>query len=203
MITSNQMCHYAVRVYSSKISTSTDDCFGRCVQYIGPMIRLSKMKYKAARLVVVAGLVLTGALMSTPAASATNPADAPPGYGGPVSSCGGTLIDGYYLATGSGSTQGSLLNIYYSTSGSGTFCAMTFDNLSGSHHMEVVVRRGDWTTNWYDSGTYNTFAGGIQVFGAAGKCVYFFGRVTNGVNYEVAVGLIGGTGAVCYGPIYG
>jgi hypothetical protein len=52
-------------------------------------------------------------------------------------------------------------NVWYSPAGSGTFCAMTFDNLAGSHHIEVILRHEDWQTPWYDSGTYSTFAGGI------------------------------------------
>jgi hypothetical protein len=67
---------------------------------------------------------------------------------------------------------------------------MTYDNLSGSHHMEVVVRRSTWQTPWYDSGTYSVYAGGIQHYGSDGNCVIFFGRVTvNGVNYERTVKL--------------
>lgn len=132
----------------------------------------------------VALLAALGMLLAGPA-SATDPGDAPPGYGGPVSTCPGTLIYVLTMYDQYGHDVGSRLHIWYSTGSGGTYCAKTYDNLSDSHHIEVVVRRGDWQTNWYDSGTYTTYAGGIEVFGAATKCVYFFGRVTaNGLNYE-------------------
>jgi hypothetical protein len=76
---------------------------------------------------------------------------------------------------------------------------MTFDNLTGSHHMEVVIRREGWTTPAYDSGTYTTFAGGMIHYGsaAAGKHVYIFGRVTNGVNYEARLKCSPGAPVTC------
>ena len=145
------------------------------------------MKRRIAAIAALVGLQAAVFLITAPAGSATNPGDAPPGYGGPVTTCPGTLNPGdiHPLYNASGNTLGSNIQIWYSSANGGTYCAKTYDNLSGSHHIEVVVRRGDWTTNWYDSGTYTTYAGGIEVFGAATKCVYFFGRVTvNGVNYE-------------------
>jgi len=150
------------------------------------MYQLHGIRRKVAAVAVVVGLAFTGALASGPSALATDPDDAPPGYAGPLSGCPGTLTYVVYLRNAAGTSLGSALHVWYSSASGGTYCAMTFDNLASSHHMEVVVRRGDWQTWWYDSGTYNTYAGAIAVYGAASKCVYFFGRVTvSGVNYEV------------------
>jgi len=129
--------------------------------------------------------------------SSTQAASAPPGYGGPMSTCPGTLRPVVPLASASGAKLSSTLNIWYSGSNSGTFCAKTYDNLPGSHHMEVVIRRADWQTPWYDSGMFTTYAGGVAVYGAATKCVSVFGRVTvNGVNYE-ARSTLKGPNATC------
>jgi len=133
----------------------------------------------------VVGMLAAAVLMTAPAASATVARDAPPGYGGPVSTCPGTYLGYVTLRDSSGFSLGSTLDIWYSSLNSGTFCAKTYDRIDGSHHMEVVIRRTDWQTPWYDSGMYTTYAGGVEVFGAATKCVAFFGRVTaGGVNYE-------------------
>ena len=82
---------------------------------------------------------------------------------------------------------GSYAQVWYSASNGGTFCAKTYDNIAGSHHMEIVVRRDDWQTPAYETGTYTTYAGGIAVYGVdAPHCAWIFGRVTvNGVNREV------------------
>ncbi|MEU3459396.1 hypothetical protein ABZ721_05490 [Streptomyces sp. NPDC006733] len=121
---------------------------------------------------------------SRPGASAAAPAAAPPGYGGPFSSCAGQTWKTVTLRHGS--TELGYLQIWYSGGyQGGTYCARAGESIAGAHHMEVVVRRGDWQTSWHDSGTYNDYAGCIDVYGAASKCVHLFGRVTvNGVNYE-------------------
>ena len=125
----------------------------------------------------------------------------PPGYGGPVATCSGTLVYTSSLRTAAGTWGDSYVDITYTTANNGTLCAKVFDNLSGSHHMEIVVRRSTWQTPWYDSGTFDTYAGGIQHFGN-GVCVIFFSRVTvNGVNYEDRIGLTPGyAGNVCWQP---
>jgi hypothetical protein len=152
------------------------------------LVRLQRIKNRVAVIAVVAGLAITGSVMAAPSASATDPAAAPPGYGGPVSNCPGSRVTDFYLLSSSGAWRSGVLEVWYSSGSSGTYCAFTRDNIAGSHHMEVVIRRGDWTTNWYDSGTYNYYAGGVEVFGAAAKTVYLFGRVTvDGVNYEARV----------------
>jgi hypothetical protein len=165
------------------------------------MTRLQLARTKVVGLAVVAGLVVVSIFASAPSASAAAP---PAGYGGPVNSCGGTFVGSSYLYDNGGAgsrTLGSQLHIWYSTAGGGTYCAMTFDNLSGSHHMEVQLRRQGWTTPWQDSGTYSTFAGGIQHFGSNGNCVFFFGRVTvNGVNYETKFGLRAPAHSYCWLP---
>jgi hypothetical protein len=150
----------------------------------------------------IVGLMIASILVFAPAASATHAADAPAGYGGPVSSCGGTLVSTWVLESSTYDEQGSFLEIFYSGAAGGTFCAMVQDYLPGSHYMSVTVRRGDWVTPWYDTGTYNDYAGGIQVFGAAGRCVYFYGLVTvSGVKYEFRIGLTGSSSPeVCWAP---
>ncbi|MCZ4098459.1 hypothetical protein C8250_041180 [Streptomyces sp. So13.3] len=136
------------------------------------------------RAFVLGILVMIASLLQAPAASATDPADAPPGYGGPFNSCPGQTWKNVTLRNGT--TELGYLQIWYhGTYKGGTYCARAGEGIPGAHHMEIVVRRGDWQTSWYDSGTYNDYAGFIDVYGAATKCVHFFGRVTvNGVNYE-------------------
>lgn len=151
-------------------------------------MRLQRFKNRVSAIAVAAGLAITGSVIAVPAASATNPADAPAGYGGPVSNCPGSRVVDFDLRSASGAWRSGILEIWYSSGSGGTYCAFTRDNIDGSHHMEVVIRRGDWTTKWYDSGTYKYYAGGVEVFGAAAKTVYLFGRVTvDGVNYEVRI----------------
>jgi hypothetical protein len=167
------------------------------------MSKIRRIKKSAAGLVAVVGLVVTLSVGSGPPALATNPSDAPPGYGGPVATCAGTVVDMTYLRTAAGTQGSSYVQIWYSSSNSGTLCAKVFDNLAGSHHMEIVVRRSTWQTPWYDSGTYSTYAGGIQHFGSNGNCTIFFSRVTvNGTNYEDRIGLAGAPypGEVCWWP---
>jgi hypothetical protein len=114
-----------------------------------------------------------------------------------MSTCPGTLRTTVPLASASGAKLGSNLRIWYSSSNSGTFCAKTYDNLAGSHHIEVLIRRAEWRTPWFDSGTFAIYAGGVAVYGAATKCVWVFGRVTvKGVNYEARLRLKG-PGATC------
>ncbi|WP_336324029.1 hypothetical protein [Streptomyces lavendofoliae] len=129
-------------------------------------------------------LVVIASLLQAPTASATDPADAPPGYGGPFSSCAGQTWK--TMALRNGTKEFGYMQIWYSGSyKGGTYCARAGEGISGAHHMKIVVRRGDWRTPWYDSGTYNQYAGYIDVYGAATKCVHFFGQVTvNGVNYK-------------------
>jgi len=141
---------------------------------------------RAATGIIVVGLATIGTMVATPAAYAAN--DIPgPGYFGPVNNCPGTLVDGYFLKSASGVFIVSALEIWYTPSGNGTYCAMTKDYIEGRHHMEVVVRRAGWTTIAWESGNFDFYAGGIEVFGpkAGAEHSFFFGRVTyNGVNYE-------------------
>jgi hypothetical protein len=151
------------------------------------MRRLQKIRRTVAVLSAATAFLLLGAFTGGSPAAATDPRDAPPGYAGPVATCPGSVLRGYYLSDTSGNTLGSILQVWYSSANGGTYCAKTIDNLSGSHHMEVIVKRERWTTSWYDSGTYTTYAGGIVVYGAtaAGECVDFYGRVVvNGVKYS-------------------
>jgi hypothetical protein len=153
-----------------------------------------KISARLRAIPVVTGLLAAAVLAGAPQASATSPGDAPAGYGGPVGNCGDGLVEPWLLYSSTYQTLGSYLDIFYSTAAGGTFCAKTLDYLDGAHYMSVAVRRGDWVTKWYDTGTYSDYAGGIQVFGAAGKCVYFYGLVTvNGVKYEGRLGLTGST----------
>lgn len=152
------------------------------------MIRSWKARTKVVELALVTGLVAVSIFAGAPSASAAPPA----GYGGPVKFCGGEYVKSYALQDkgGTGSNSIGLLDVYWSPANSGTYCAYTFDDIPGSHHMEVKLRRSGWKTAWQDSGMYSSYAGGIQHFGSNGKCVLFFGRVTvNGVNYETKFGL--------------
>jgi hypothetical protein len=136
---------------------------------------------RASILLTIAGFVVALLFGGATSASATDPADAPAGYGGPVTTCPGNLIGGWYLYNVNDVTLGSTLQVWYSPATSGTYCAKTFDNLTGTHHIDVTVRRADFTTNWYDHGlAYSEYAGGIYVIGAATKCVFFHGLVTVG-----------------------
>jgi hypothetical protein len=138
------------------------------------------MKNRIASAVAVSVIAVATMLGGAASASATDPDDAPAGYAGPFSSCSGDLVYHIPLSGTSG-----YINVWYSPAGSGTFCAMTFDNLAGSHHIEVILRHEDWQTPWYDSGTYSTFAGGIYVSGMNTRCAYVWGRVVvNGVDYN-------------------
>jgi hypothetical protein len=139
-------------------------------------------------ILLATALALASMLAMTVTSTQIASAAPPPGYAGPMANCPGTLRATYPLRSASGATLGSTLNIWYSTSNGGTLCAKTYDNLTGSHHMEVVVRRADWQTAWSDSDTYATYAGGIAVYGMQKKCAWVFGRVqVNGVNYEARV----------------
>jgi hypothetical protein len=147
----------------------------------GALSRLARPRRILLTTALALASTLAMAVTSTQAASAA----APPGYGGPMSTCPGTSLGTYSLYSASGATLGSNVEFWYSSANSGTLCAKTQDNLAGSHHMEVVVRRADWQTPWSDSGTYTTYAGGIAVYGMDTHCARVFGRVTvNGVNYE-------------------
>lgn len=149
----------------------------------GALGRLARLR----RGVLLTTLALASTLAMTVTSTPTASAAAPPGYGGPMSTCPGTLEYIYVLENASGANLGGTLQIWYSSSNSGTLCAKTYDNLAGSHHMEVVIRRLDWQTRWYDSGTFTTYAGGVAVYGVATKCITVFGRVqVNGVNYEAS-----------------
>jgi hypothetical protein len=138
-----------------------------------PVIRMQMTKMRIASAVAVVGIVATTILGGAATASATNPADAPPGYAGPYDTCSGVALPQIPLPGTSGYVQ-----VWYSSAGSGTYCAMTFDNLAGSHHIEVILQRDGWQTRWYDSGTYSTYAGGIYVSGANSHCTGVYGEVT-------------------------
>lgn len=148
------------------------------------MGRTQRMRSRIASAVAVGVIAVVTAVGGAASASATDPADAPAGYAGPFSSCSSQLVYHIPLVASSGRTQG-YTNVWYSSAGSGTFCAMTFDNLAGSHHMEVILRHEDWQTPWYDSGTYTTYAGGIYVSGMNTRCAWVWGRVVvSGVDYN-------------------
>ena len=99
--------------------------------------------------------------------------DAPPGYAGPFATCNGEPVTPIPVPGTTGYVQ-----IWRDYAGSGTFCAKTFDNLGGDHHMEIILQREDWSTRWYDSGTYSTYAGGIYVSGANTYCTKLYGEIT-------------------------
>jgi len=145
------------------------------------MIRMQRTKQRIASTFIISGLVATTVLGGAATASATDPADAPPGYAGPSATCSGTPGQPIPLSGTSGYVQ-----LWYSSAGSGTYCAKTFDNLPGSHHTEIILQRDDWQTRWYDSGTYSTYAGGIYVSGANTHCARFYGEVTvDGVAHKL------------------
>ena len=153
-------------------------------------MRLQKIRNRVAAVAVATGLVIMSAVLVAPTASADHSAP-PPAYGGPVSNCPGNRVVDFHLLSSSGVWLGSMLEVWYRPAPDGkggTYCAIARDNINGPHHMEVVIRRADFQTTAWDSsspGTYDFYAGGMEVFGAAAKTVFFFARVTvNGVNYE-------------------
>jgi hypothetical protein len=100
---------------------------------------------------------------------------APPGYAGPSPTCSGAFLERINIAQAAG-----YVDVWYSSAGSGTFCAKTFDNLAGNHHIEVVLQHAGWTTRWHDSGNYSEYAGGIYVSDANTLCAQVYGEVTVG-----------------------
>lgn len=145
----------------------------------GKLSRLARPRRVLLTAIALAS-TLAMAVTSTQAASAA----APPGYGGPMSTCPGTLLATFSLHSASGVTLGSTLKIWSASGGGGTVCVKTYDNLAGSHYMEATVHREDWQTRWSDSGTYSTYAGGVAVYGMDTNCASVSGKVTvNGVNY--------------------
>ena len=125
----------------------------------------------------VAGLAVAGLVAGGPAASAATAA-APPGYG-TVANCPGSVWDTFPVGPGT-------LEIWRSSVDSGTVCAKVFDNLSGSHYMDVSIQRSDWQTIWHDKGTFSTYAGGVTVFGVTSpKCAYVDAKLNvNGTVYS-------------------
>ncbi|MFJ6718708.1 hypothetical protein [Streptomyces sp. NPDC091259] len=143
------------------------------------MSRIDRIKRRVPSVAAVCGLVAGAVFGGAGAASATDPADAPPGYAGPFSSCKGSPVTRMPLADRVGYIQ-----VWYDGAGSGTYCAMTFDNRAGSHNMEIRVRRYVWQTSWYDRGSYSTYAGGVYVSGANTYCAEITGWVeVNGTRY--------------------
>jgi hypothetical protein len=116
-----------------------------------------KLRRRVATAVAVIGVVATTVLGGAATASArTDPAKAPPGYAGPFPTCNGEFLERINIPQATG-----YVDIWYSSAGSGTFCAMTFDNLAGRHHIEVVLQHAGWATRWYDSDdNYDSYAGG-------------------------------------------
>jgi hypothetical protein len=132
----------------------------------------------ASALAVLAMMAIAVSGGATTASAADTPKP-PPGYAGPSPTCNGAP----YLNIPLSGTSG-YVEIWLDTAGSGTYCAKTFDNLAGDHHMEIILQRVGWQTRWYDSGTFSTYAGGIYVSGANAYCTLVYGVVTvNGVDH--------------------
>lgn len=140
-------------------------------------------KFGARRSVVlsaaVCGIVASATLIGSGTASASANA-APPGYAGPFTGdCKGHLVRTVPLPDGLAKIQ-----VWKDPAGSGTYCAKTYDYRTGSHNMEIRLRRAGWTTSWYDRGVYSTYAGGIYVSGANDNCAYVSGWVeVNGTRH--------------------
>ncbi|WP_328617542.1 hypothetical protein OHS18_15645 [Amycolatopsis sp. NBC_00355] len=151
-----------------------------------------KIRTRIATAVAVIGVAAATALGGAVTASAeTHPEDAPPGYAGPFPTCNGTFLERITLPQTAG-----YVDVWYSSAGSGTFCAKTFDNLPGRHHIEVVLQHAGWTTRWYDSDdNYDSYAGGIYVSDANTLCAQVYGEVT--VN---AVPHASGWNTICKPP---
>jgi hypothetical protein len=122
----------------------------------------------------VCGIAAVTVLGGAGVASATDPADAPPGYAGPFSYCKGSRYDSISLGDPGAHAY---IDIWRSAEGSGTFCVMTYDVRDGRHNMGVRIRREDWLTDWYDSGYYDRYAGAIYVGGTEVHCAYVSGWV--------------------------
>ncbi|MER7663934.1 MULTISPECIES: hypothetical protein [unclassified Streptomyces] len=127
---------------------------------------------RALTLAGAAVLAMTGVALTAPQAAAA----APPGYGGPVSTCSGAeIVTRKMTDNWEGRPGRPLLRIWYSPANRGTFCAKVTDEMNGKHPMAVSIRRADWKTVWRDGGTFEHYAGGVVVYGAAGKCVDVYG----------------------------
>ncbi len=152
-----------------------------------------RIKRRIATAVAVIGLAATTVIGGAATASAeTYPKDAPPGYAGPFPTCKGAFLEQIDIPQTTG-----YIRVSYSSEGSGTFCAMTFDNLDGKHHIEVVLQHAGWTTQWYDSDdNYETYAGGIYVSDANTSCAKVYGEVTvNGARHP------SGWNRICKPPV--
>lgn len=132
---------------------------------------------KSAVLVTALSIVGLG-LLNAPASLADASVPAPYKL---VSQCSGNLVPGFpkALTNRLGETQGSL-RLYYSSANGGTNCVMLYDMASGRHPMTVTLRREDLSYPGSDSGTFEYYAGGVQVPGTNGKCVYVSGYLSMG-----------------------
>ncbi|MEV5721680.1 hypothetical protein AB0L41_48185 [Amycolatopsis mediterranei] len=147
------------------------------------MTRLSRTATRL-RAATVCGIAAISMVGGAGVAAATNPGDAPPGYAGPFSYCKGSPYDSIPLGNGH-----AYIDVWRSAEGSGTLCAMTYDVQDGRHSMEVIIRREDWQTGWYDIGDYDRYAGAIYVGGTEIHCAYISGWVAvDGVTYDGNLG---------------
>jgi hypothetical protein len=146
----------------------------------------------ASALAVLAMMAITVSGGATTASAADKPKP-PPGYAGPSATCNGAPHTTYPLS----GTPG-YVDVWLDPAGSGTYCARTFDNLAGDHHMEIILQRVGWETRWYDSGTFSTYAGAIYVSGANTYCTWAYAVVTvDGVNHFVVGARSDGWFLVC------
>jgi hypothetical protein len=136
---------------------------------------------------------VTGVMASAPAAQAAASVPAPYKL---VSSCSGSMVSGFpkVLKNQLGDTQGSL-RLYYSSANGGTNCAILYDVAPGAHAMTVTLKRADLSYQGSDSGTFETYAGGVAVTGAARQCVYTSGTLSMGSHsvdrFSVSSGAVG------------
>ncbi|AKU17256.1 hypothetical protein [Luteipulveratus mongoliensis] len=129
---------------------------------------------------LLASTLAGAALASTGALAMSSGADAAPGavrYS-IVSQCKGSIVE-----------SGPLRNLYerkhgewqlwYSSANNGTNCLMVFDRATGSHQMDAgLAIKGAPGFGKEDSGTFSSYAGGIQATNTNNRCVWIQGSVT-------------------------
>ncbi|MET7994118.1 hypothetical protein ABZU76_24810 [Amycolatopsis sp. NPDC005232] len=127
-------------------------------------------------LVSAVALVGTAVLAAAPAGQAA-------GRYSIVSTCPGSMVSGFpkTLHNAVDETQGTV-ELRYSSANGGTNCAKVYDNASGKHAMSVTMTVDGIPGSGQDSGTFETYAGGVLVTGTNGHCAHVSGTLVMGTH---------------------
>ncbi|MDR0960436.1 MAG: hypothetical protein LBM23_08850 [Propionibacteriaceae bacterium] len=114
------------------------------------------------------------------------------GNGGAVASLVNNQCRGYSkIDSGTFAKGKARWELYYSNANGGTNCFLVRNLSGGEHNMTAAIstlpQRGTWAFG-QDSGKYKSYAGGVTVTRAAGKCVWIKG------SYDGSPFNIGGGG---------